>query len=253
MKSSSTLLRVNEDSCPQFPSGDNISGEIMHNLLDIPVSEIAAAMKVSMAMAVKLRNMAYDFPLKDTGMPAIEAFTGVVFRALDYPSLPSEGKEYVDDNVRIISSLYGWLKPLDIIKPYRMEFSSRFAPGDQPLYHYWRKEVTIQLVKTIKERGKPEVIDLMPGDAAKCVDRKLVKNFARIWKVDFKQLVDGGGFRTPSAGRLKELRGLLLRRMAEDNIDSIEALKTLVTPELIPMGTPAYPDHIAFCVGYKIP
>lgn len=232
----------------RIPSGLCVAAEVMHNIKEMNVSEIASAIKVSGPMASKILRMAHDFPMQKTGRPAIESFTGVVFKALCYSSLPDEAQEYIDANVRIISSLYGWLRPLDIIKPYRMEFTSRLAPGDKSFSQYWRKDVTINLVRTLQERNISDILDLMPSDAAKCVDNKLVKRFAKIWKVDFKQLRPGGDYRTPPAGQLKTLRGELLREIAERGISNPKDLLTLETASLLPLGTPDYPDHIAFCV-----
>lgn len=237
-----------EGECLSLPTGEEVASDVMRKLLDMSVVEIASLLKVSTAMAAKIQTLAYDFPLKNTGMCAVEAFTGVVFKALGYDTLPPQAKKYVDADVRIISSLYGWLKPLDSVKTYRMEYGAALAPGEVPFSSYWRKDVTIQLVKTLQQRGEKDVLALLPGDALKCVDTKLVKRFAKIWKVDFKQLQPGGSFRTPPAGRLKALRGSLLREMAERDITSPRELLTLSTPELIPMGTPDYPDRIAFCV-----
>ncbi len=258
MKTSpSSLDEYGRERC--YPEGLSVSEDVMRHLLELPLEEIAQGMKVSQGMAVKIHKMAYEFPLKETGTEAIEAFTGVVFKSLDYDTLSDTAKSYVNRNVRIISSLYGWLTPQDVIKPYRMEFSSRFAPGDNTFSQYWKKDVTIRLVKTVKkmidenyihsgDSSDTDIIDLMPGDASKCIDRKLVKRFTGIWKVDFKQLTEGGGFKTPPANRLKQLRGLLLREMAQRGINTIRELQSLATPDFIPLGTPDYPDHIAFCV-----
>ncbi|MDE6005986.1 MAG: YaaA family protein [Muribaculaceae bacterium] len=231
-----------------MPSGIEMASEVMHHIGEMNVAEIASTIKVSSTMAGKILRMAYDFPLTSSGLSAIESFTGVVFRALGYATLPKDAQSYVDGNVCIISSLYGWLRPLDIVKPYRMEFNTRLAPGDKDFASYWRKDVTINLVNTLREKNITDILDLMPSDAAKCVDKKLVKRFAGIWKVDFKQIQPGGVYRTPHAGRLKTLRGELLREIALRGITDVKDLLTLETPAMLPLGTPDYPDHIAFCV-----
>lgn len=230
------------------PEGEEVAAKVINNLLSMDISELAAEMKVSPTMAAKIIKLAYDFPDKSTGLRAIEAFTGVVFKALDYASLDAVAKKYIDGDVRIISSLYGWLRPDDIVKPYRMEYSAKLSPDDTAFSSYWRKDVTMQLVKTLQQSHSCDIINLLPGDAEKCIDKKLVKNFARIWKVDFKLIEGDSGLRTPSSGRLKELRGLLLREMALQNIRTPDELRNLVTPTFLPLGTPDYPDHILFAV-----
>ena len=191
------------------PAGEAFADETMARVADMDVADIATAIKISPAMAAKVVRMAYEFPNKQTGLRAIDAFTGVVFKNFDYTSLSPEEKERTATNVRIISSLYGWLRPEDIIKPYRFDFTTPVAPDDKTFAAWWKKDVTIQLVRQLKATGEKNILNLLPADAAKCIDWKLVKNFAKVWKVDFKEQ-DGSAVRTPHAGKLKALRGHLL-------------------------------------------
>lgn len=230
------------------PEGEAIADDVMHRVALMPLPEISTEIKVSSAMAAKISRMAYDFPMKQIGMKAIEAYTGVVFRALDYASLTPPQQESVAESVRLISSLYGWLRPDDIVKPYRMEFTTRLAPGDKTFAEYWRKDVTIQLVRHVQSSCASAVLNLLPADAAKCVDWKLLKRYVKVWKVDFKELTPGGEYRTPHAGKLKALRGELLREIITRRIESPAELLSLSTDNLLPLGSPDYPDHIAFCV-----
>lgn len=230
------------------PAGQKTADEIMGRVATLTVSEIAERAKISSKMAVKLHRMAYEFPNKSVGIKAIEAFSGVVFKGFDYDTLSQEQKGRADSEIAIISSLYGWLKPDDIILPYRLEYNSLLAPDNRSLAEYWKKDVTINLVRQVQQNGDTDILDLLPGDAAKSVDRKLVKRFAKIWKVDFKELQPGGEYRTPHSGRLKTLRGELLREIIVRGITRPEQLLTLTTDTFLPLGTPDYPDHIAFCV-----
>lgn len=230
------------------PAGEVGAGEVMHRVALMSVAEICSEVKVSAAMASKILRMAYDFPIKQVGRKAIEAYTGVVFKAFDYESLSDADKGQTALSLRIISSLYGWLRPDDIVKPYRMEFTTRLAPGDKTFAEYWRKDVTIRLVRDVQSSGATAVLNLLPSDAAKCVDWKLLKRFAKVWKVDFKELTDGAAYRTPHAGKLKALRGELLREIVTRRISDPKELFTLSTDTFLPLGTPDYPDHIAFCV-----
>ena len=231
------------------PVGEESAGEIMTHIADMSAMELASVAKFSGAMAVKAIKLAYEFPDKSRGERAVEAFTGVVFRAFDYSSLDEAEKRRADSDIRLISSLYGWLKPDDIIKAYRLDFNTLLAPEDKPspgekplsafaktfsasekpMWNFWKRDVTISLVKEIKERNGEAVLNLLPGDAAKMIDWKLVKNFAKVWKVDFKELLDGGGWKTPTANRLKELRGHLLREIITRRLESPRDLLALDT------------------------
>lgn len=230
------------------PAGEAIADEIMHNLQAMSLTEIASVIKISGQSASKVIKMAYEFPNKTLGIRAIDAFTGVVFRALNYETLPESAKASLEKTTGIISSLYGFLNPTDIIKPYRFDFKARLSPSGQPAWEIMRKNATISLVKLIQKRGETVVLNLLPGDASKCIDWKLLKRFAKVYKIDFKELKDGGDFTTPNAGKLKTMRGLLLRTIALEGITNPADIISLETDALLPLGTPDYPDHIAFCV-----
>lgn len=248
-----TMLAEEREISPEFfmahkPAGEEVADNVMAYVAGMTVAEISAEVRLSATMAARLRKMALDFQDKLLGYPAIEAYTGVVFRALDYSSLNEEEKSRADSNVRIISSLYGWLSPRDVIKPYRFDYTTCLAPGDTAFSAFWRKDVTIALVRHLRESGENTILNLLPADAAKCIDWKLVKRFAKVWKIDFKEIREGGAFRTPQANLLKTLRGELLRSIIKENITTPSSLLTLHTGRLIPIGTPDYPDHIAFCL-----
>lgn len=228
------------------PVGEAVADDVMARVARMTVAEIAGAVKVSGAMASRIARMAYEFPVKTLGLRAIEAFTGVVFREFDYASLSDEEKEYTHGHVRIISSLYGWLRPDDVIKPYRFDFTTRLAPGHRPFYEFWRKDVTIQLVRNLQEAGECEILNLLPGDAAKCVDWKLVKRFAKVRKVDILELRGGDDLRTPNAGKLKALRGELLRAVITRGLKSVSELAALETANLVASDTPRYADRLEF-------
>ena len=207
------------------PILESEAAAIMGNLTKLTAEELAASVKISMPMARKLVSMIYEFPDKSRGCSAIEAYTGVVFRAFDYPTLPSEAQKRTCDNVRIISSLYGWLRPDDIIKPYRFDFGTQLATPDRATFKsYWKRRVTDCILSQLKENQCDEILNLLPGDAAQCIDWKEIAGVAKVYKADFKELVDGKPTRTPNAGRLKALRGRLLRQILCENIDSVSQL-----------------------------
>lgn len=200
------------------PLFDGIADEVMQSLRGADVAYLSNAVKISPAMAVRLQRMIYDFPNKTTVGEAITAFTGVVFRALDYRSLDEASRVRVDSDVRLVSSLYGWLRPDDIVKPYRFDFTTPLAPGGRTFSAFWRDRVTEALIADISAGGHADIIDLLPGDAARCIDWKRVGEKAGVWKVDFKEMMPGGAVRTPNANRLKILRGSLLRSIATENL-----------------------------------
>lgn len=228
------------------PAGEGRAAEIAGYLSSLSQPELMALTGFSASLTAKLRQMLYDFPNKALGQAAINAFTGVVFKALNYDTLSPWSKSLCDRDVRIISSLYGFLRPTDIVKPYRLDFTTKGAPGGVTLNSFWKKDATIQLVRAIKNEGVSEVLNLLPSDAAKCIDWKLVKRFCKVWKVDFVEIAEGGKPKTPPANKLKTMRGTLLRQILSEDIASISELKSVTSDDYFCEGTPVYPDHLQF-------
>ena len=231
------------------PCFEDIASEIMESLRQLNTAELASQLKLSGTLAAKMQKMVYEFPYKSTGNKAIEAYTGVVFKALDYTTLPQEAKKLCDAQVRIVSSLYGWLHPQDIIKPYRMDFTTKLDEGPsegKALNAFWKMHATKALVKMLNECGETEIINLLPTDAAKCFDWKLVKRFAKVWKVDFQEIREREIMKTPSAERLKMLRGSLLKQILEEGIRKASDLLHTASDKYVCEGTPVYPDHFRF-------
>lgn len=237
------------------PLFDGIANAIMDSLRDRTPEQLAAEAGITLRLAASLRRMIYEFPNKTTGLRAIEAFTGVVFRQLRLADYDGAQREFLRDNVRIVSSLYGWLRPDDIIKPYRFDFKSHVAPLGETLMKYWKKDVTIALAQELRAKGDTVIIDLLPSDAAKCVDWKLIKRFANVYKVDFKMydcaasgIYSGTDvMKTPNAGKLKELRGRLLDLIVRNGISSPADIATLESSDFMPdPAGPRYPSYLPF-------
>ena len=215
------------NNIPEYASQ---ADSIMLSLRHMSAYELTAKVKISAAMASHLRDMIYEFPAKGMGTRAIEAFTGVVFKAFDYATLGKEARKRADASVRIVSSLYGWLRPRDIIKAYRFDFTTRLAPDGGTFAAYWRNAVTDALLAETANRRCPSAVDLMPGDAAKCLDRRRLADRVRIVRIDFKEMRPGGTLRTPDAGRLKKLRGTLLRQIIEHGAETPDDIRALSSP-----------------------
>lgn len=209
------------------PLSEKGAEEIMRFLSGCSAGELAERIGVSTRLAADMTRMVHDFPDKSRGEEAISAYTGVVFKALDYASLSEDAKTRCKRTVRIIASLYGWLRPDDVIKAYRLDYTSPVAPGGGTLANYWKEKVTEYLRDCLTAGGVTEILDLLPGDAAKLIDRKAISQTVKVWKVDFMEIQPGGDMKRPNASKLKTLRGRLLRQILTEGIDSPEGLKGL--------------------------
>lgn len=230
------------DHQPVFQSR---ADEIMASLSGLSVAQLSSKLGIGPKSAKSMADDIYDFSNSGTGIAAVDAFTGVVFKSFDAPSLDAAERDTMNHRLRIISSLYGWLRPDDIIKPYRLDFTAKAAPGDKPMSAYWRKDVTVRLINEVRESGAREVVNMLPMDASKCIDWKIVKNFARVLVPNFKRQ-QGDTLATPNATILKTLRGQLLRHIISGNISDGQALRDIVTPDLIYLKDDPYPGHPQF-------
>lgn len=205
--------------------------KIMAEIRNLSVSEIAERLKISYALSVKAFHFAMEFPNKSKGFQALYGFTGEVFKALDPKTLNNEETDFLKNKMMIVSSLYGLLEPDTIIKPYRLEYKCDLGGEIGKLTQFWKRKNTIAFVKHLKEIGEKEILNLLPGDASDCLDWKLIKAFVKVEKPDFKIISDNATLKTPHSGRLKELRGLLLRHIAEKRINSFSSLYQIATAE----------------------
>lgn len=222
------------------------AGSIVDGLRGMDAAEIAVRLKLGPQNAARLVREVYEFHNASLSLPAIDAFDGIVFRALDFTSLSDDALSRLNGRVRIVSSLYGLLSPSDLIKSYRLDFGMKGAPDGKTLSAYWKGKVTVALVRMIQESGCREVLNLLPLDASKCIDWKIVKKFAGVATASFACQGGGDELKTPSSTRLKQLRGSLLRTILEMDLDSTSSLRTLQTDSFMYHSDTPYPGNLLF-------
>ena len=215
------------------PCLENLADLIMNRMASLSPAEIASILGVSNSLAIKAHNLAYDFSHKQTGYKAIFGFTGEAFRGLDAKTLSPEAIENAALNLRFISSVYGILKADDIIKPYRSEFTKEIAPGPSTPVKTFKSKVTVEVVRYIKENKTGDIINLLPGDADKCLDWKIIRAFSSVHKIVFQTFDSSGRLKTPITQRLKELRGIMARSIIENDIKSFQELTRFESPHFV--------------------
>ena len=196
--------------------------EIMDNVRSMDIADLSSQLKISFALARKAESYAADFSNISKGDATIKEFTGEVFKALDASSLSEEDLMYAEKHLLIVSSVYGLLRTSDIVRPYRLDYNCNCSPNGGKISDFWKHRITRSIIDIIATSDCSEVVNLLPGEAMKCIDMKELASKARIVKPDFKYFSDDGTLKSPHSGRLKELRGLLLRRIIQDKISSID-------------------------------
>lgn len=154
--------------------------------------------------------------------PAIHAFAGDVYAGLEARSLEPEAIRFAQDHLRILSGLYGLLRPLDAIRPYRLEMGTNWAPGrKKDLYAFWGDRIGRAVGEDMAMAGTAVVLNLASKEYMQAARPHL--DGIRIIDIDFREdRPDGPRFVSFSA---KRARGMMARYVCEHAIDDPEALK----------------------------
>jgi len=168
------------------------------------------------------RNNSWSLPFSSkNARQSIYAFSGDVYRGLDSYTIDEDKIDFMQNSIRIISGLYGLLKPLDLIQPYRLEMGTKMPVGDNKnLYEYWRQKITNQLNSELSD-DEP-VLNLASNEYFKAIDSKVVKT--DIYTANFKQLKNGE-YKTIAIFS-KKARGMMTRFIIDNNITDINDLKS---------------------------
>ena len=167
------------------------------------------------------RNQEWSVPFsKENARPAVFAFDGDVYSGLDAYSLSTEKIAVLQDKLRILSGLYGVLKPLDLMQPYRLEMGTKMEIGTHKnLYEFWKKTITDSLNNEMKDDEL--FVNLASNEYFSAVDTKALK--VPVITPEFKDYKDGK--LKIISFYAKKARGLMVRYIIDKNVESIEDLK----------------------------
>ena len=215
---------------PEFPavnfSTADFLGEsekLVKKLKKYSAKKLSALFHVSADIAElnfsRFQNWESPTELTNQAIPSIYSFTGEVYRGLDVKTLDSSRVDYLNDNLRILSGLYGLLKPFDLMYPYRLEMGTKFevTPKISNLYQFWEDKITNKLNSEEKEI----IVNLASIEYFKAVNTKKIK--AKIITPIFKELRNGEYKIVMTFA--KHARGEMLRFCAEYNIQNPEEMK----------------------------
>lgn len=187
--------------------------------------ELAQLMRISSQLANlnAERYFQWNWPFaKDDTRPALFAFKGDVYTGLDAFSMEMDTIRYTQTHVRILSGLYGLLRPLDAIMPYRLEMGTRLTTdkGDD-LYHFWGNEITRLLNEDMKQAGQTVLVNLASQEYFKSLNGKLLD--AKVVTPVFKDYKNGD-YKIISFFA-KKARGMMTRFIVENRLSNPEDIK----------------------------
>ena len=167
------------------------------------------------------RNQRWKLPFTpENARPALYAFDGDVYTGLDAYSIEADKFDQIQDRLRILSGLYGYLKPFDLIQPYRLEMGTSLAIGQHKnLYEFWKSKLTTSLNKELKTEDF--LINLASQEYFSAIDSK--KIMVPIITPEFKDYKDGK--LKMISFFAKKARGLMVRFIIDNNVQTIDGLK----------------------------
>ncbi len=239
------------DTAPQtqqytIPEMLDESEKIMARLRKMKAGDLAELMHIS----AKLGQLNYERyqtwhqPFTpDNAKQAVLAFSGDVYQGLEAASLSEEQLLLMQKKLRILSGLYGVLRPLDLMQPYRLEMGTRLqVRRSADLYAFWKRKITPKIKEAIAQSGSNILVNLASTEYYKSINPKELG--AEIIAPQFKDKRNGN-YKIISF-YAKKARGLMTRFIVENNIDKAEDLQAfdrdgyIYNPRLSTPGKPVF-------------
>ncbi|OWW21610.1 peroxide stress protein YaaA [Noviherbaspirillum denitrificans] len=217
-----TPLTTDEHTLPDFIED---AAELVGMLKKFSPADLSGLMGISDALAVlnvtRFGEWSRKFTKKNARQ-AILAFNGDVYEGLDAKTLTPKQLAYTQSHVRILSGLYGTLRPLDLMQPYRLEMGTRLANArGKDLYAFWDGRVTEALNKALATHKCKVLVNLASEEYFKVVKPKLLD--AEVITPVFEDW-KGGRYKVISF-HAKRARGLMARYAAAKGLTQAEKLK----------------------------
>ena len=171
------------------------------------------------------RYITYDRPFTfDNAKQAILAFKGDVYQGLEADTLEDEDLDYAQDHIRILSGLYGVLRPLDMMHPYRLEMGTSLKVGRaKNLYEFWGSQITTLINSDLESAKSDSILNLASQEYFKAIKPEELNG--KLINVHFKEKRNGK-YKVISFNA-KKARGKMARQIIIEKIKTIEDLKSL--------------------------
>ncbi len=216
-----------QDAVSLFTQCDFIESaqELVNKAKNLTSQDLKDLMKISDSLADlnKDRFNSWSLPFnKENAKQAILAFDGGVYSGLEAETFNQQDLDFAQEHLRILSGLYGVLKPLDLIQPYRLEMGTKFQnKKGKNLYDFWSYDVTNNLNKEIKSHDNKTVLNCSSNEYFNVIDKKLLNG--NVLNTVFKEYRDGElKFISFNA---KKARGLLAKFVINNKITRNKDLK----------------------------
>lgn len=215
-------LISNEHNSPYFSAE---AQELNRSLKQYTVEELAHMMKINPQLALETYGFIHSFEDSQQLYSAACLYNGITYQGLDFASFSKEDMAFAQQHLCILSGLYGLLKPLDAIKPYRLEMQTLLANkiGDD-LYHFWKEKLTRKLNDLLDIQIEKVWVNLTSKEYEKVIDKKKLSSNTQIIKPVFKEYKVEGYKQI--VVYVKRARGLMARFIIENKLEHAEDIKS---------------------------
>ena len=207
------------------PDFQGQSQELINILKKMSAKKIKCMMGISDALVElnRERYQSYETPFNlKNAKHAIYAFKGDTYIGLDADSLVKKDLTYAQKHLRVVSGLYGLLRPLDLIQPYRLEMGTKLKTKQGTnLYHYWADQLANAANEICISHKNPTIVNLASNEYIKAVPKKHLT--APLLTCHFKE--DKAGKVKAIGVFAKQARGMMARYMIQNRIESPAGLK----------------------------
>lgn len=194
-------------------------------LQKVSADKLKSMMKISdnLAQLNYERFQTWSYPFNGNAKQAAFAFKGDVYQGLEIEKFSKKELKFAQQNIRILSGLYGMLRPMDLMLPYRLEMGTKWAvtPKKDSLYKFWKPEITAELKRNLSENKSGFLLNLASQEYAKAVDFKQIE--IPILTPEFKE--ERGGEYKMISFYAKKARGLMTAYVVKHGITNMEDIK----------------------------
>lgn len=217
-------IKLNKSSLPIF------SDEVDY-LIDLLKSLSTSDIKNLMSLSDELSNLNFNrysnFNKPDNDkLQSILAFDGEVFNSMDTSNFNDLDIDFANKSLRILSGLYGVLRPLDVIQPYRLEMKTKLTNNcGKGLYKFWKSKITNHIMNELKNHDNPVLVNLASSEYIKCIDLKLLRQSYKFVDIVFKEHNPTDDTYKVKGLYAKKARGYMVEYIVKNKVNDIKSLK----------------------------
>lgn len=208
---------------PLFPKE---TAELVSVCRELTADDIAGKMKINKDMARDVYEYFQTFDFKNTPKRAASlAYNGIAYKGLNAHDFTKEDFDFAQRHLNIISGLYGILRPLDEIKPYRLELQRKIVPeGYKDLYDFWQDTLNEYLSKKLRQdNGDKVIINVSSNEYSKIVRKNRLPKRTKLIGINFLQ--QKGNDLKQIIVHTKKARGLMSRFIIKNKLTQVEDVK----------------------------